>query len=133
STTWSCQTFADRCPGAKALDVGRTPVPLDFLAVPATASPNDVNLLAGGFRDSFQNCIRVKGDVALANLREVVASLLHARHAARGALSTPKPISLRTVLDALRERNEDQERGRDSIDAKLSELVEFNLFEPQMA
>lgn len=127
---WGGKTFADRFPGTKPLDVGRMPVPLDFLALPPSPTQNTIAQLAISFRDSFQKCIRVKGDVALDNLREVVSAQLQSINMMRDAGIKRTPLSLRAVRDAVHERNQNEERGKDSIEAKLNELVELNLFEP---
>lgn len=132
-TDWGGRTFADRFPNTKAIDVGRTPVPLDFLALVANPAQYSITQAAITFKDTFQKCIRAKGDVALDNLREVVSSLMHARVGLLSSGIVQKPISLRDVRDAVRERNQDEERGKDSIEAKLNELVELNLFDPSLS
>jgi hypothetical protein len=129
---WGGRTFADRFPGATPLDVGRTPVPLDFLPVAANMTANVAAQLAVGFRDSFRKCIRVKGDVALDNLREVVTALLQTNIALRES-GMHKAVSLEAIRDAIHERNQQADRPKDSIEAKLGELADLNLFQPEMS
>jgi DNA sulfur modification protein DndE len=130
---WKNRTFADRFPGAQPLDVGRTPVPLDFLSLPKNPAPNALPDLASGFRDSVEKCIRAKGDVALDNLRQVVLSLLNANAAASSKSGHSAPISLSRILDALIEKNAEEDRGKDSIQARLGEMVDMKLFDPKMS
>lgn len=130
---WGGKTFADRFPGTKALDVGRTPVPLDFLSLPTEATPNAINQLAITFRDSFKKCIKAKGDVALGHLREVVAAQLQTMAALRESGMRKTGLSLARVREAIHEHNEQEGRAKDSIETKLGELADLNLFQPTMS
>lgn len=127
---WGGQTLADRFPGLEPLDVPLTPVPLDFLAVASgAAAPRDVILAQGAmaFRDSFEKCIRAKGDVALDNLRQTVEGLLRQRD------SNGEAISLEKIRDAVRSANGRAGGGKNTIEAKLNELTSLRLFSPVMA
>ena len=130
---WGGKTFADKFPGSRPLDVGRTPVPLDFLSLPAGASANTINQVAITFRDSFKKCIKAKGDVALGHLREVVAAQLHAMAALHDSGIKKSGLSLASVREAIHEHNDQEGRSKDSIETKLGELADLNLFEPAMA
>lgn len=127
---WGGRTFGDRFPGAEPLDVPRRPIPLDFLALPPKASDADIAQVAISFRDSFQKCVRVKGDVAMDNLREVVEVLLRTRNS---ALNPSRGLSLEQVKDGIRDANEKANRKKDSVSAKLNELTSLGLFEPTLS
>ena len=123
-TEWGNRSLADRVPGLEVLDVPLAPIPLDFLALPRRMTQATIPQTAIGFRDSFQKCIRVKGDVAMDDLRELVEDLLTQR---RG------PVSLERIRDAVRDRNEQSARRKDTVQAKLNELTSLHLFEPTLA
>lgn len=120
---WQGQTLADKFPGLQVVDVSKTPVPLDFLAIGASPSTNDIAHASIAFRDSFQKCIRAKGDVAMDVLREAVADLLK---------EASGPVSLERIRDRIKDINEDGSRKKDSVQAKLNELTALRLFEPLM-
>jgi len=118
---WGGKTLADRFPGIQALDVPVSPIPLDFLAIARGGPQPAIAQAASSFRDSFQKCIRAKGDVALANLRSALEDLLR---------TATQPISLVDVRDAVDAANRAANKKKDSIQAKLEELTSFNLFQP---
>lgn len=118
---WGGKTLADRFPGIVPIDVPTQPIPLDFLAQSPDSSEADLAQAAIAFRDSFQKCVRAKGDVAMDTLRSVVFDLLQRRTGA---------ISLEKIRDRLRETNEDAGKKTNSIDAKLNELTSLKLFNP---
>lgn len=118
---WQGETLERYFPGIRPLDVPRTPIPLDFLWRPADADRQSFAQLAMGFRDSFQKCLRAKGDVALDLLRGAVFELLQ---------RNPKPISLTSVLEAYMDATEDEGRSAGSIAAKLREIDSLSLFDP---
>ena len=120
---WNGRTLADRFPGLQFVDVATTPVPLDFLALGATPSESEIAHAAIAFRDSFQKCIRAKGDVAMDELRETVSELLH---------EGGGPVSLERIRDRVKEQSAESKRRKDSIQAKLNELTALRLFEPLM-
>ena len=55
-----------------------------------------------GFKDSFQKCLRAKGDAALNTLRQSVQDLL---------TDTNQPVSLEAVLHEVQDANQRQGRG----------------------
>lgn len=117
---WGGDTLQHFFPNILPLDVPSTPIPLDFLWHSPNAQPHELAQIASGFKDSFQKCIRAKGDVALNTLRESVLELLQAN---------TSPISLANV----RERFIDNAGGDNKsggIGAKLSELEALQLFRP---
>lgn len=117
---WGGSTLADRFSGLMAIDVPGQPVPLDFLAIPQMSTEAEIAEAAIGFRDSFQKCIRAKGDIAMDTLRQVVAGLLRQRNGS---------VSLERIRDGIHEANEETGR-RNSIEAKLNELTSLRLFDP---
>lgn len=121
---WQGRTIADRFPGAQPLDVSRTPVPLDFLALPPGAPASAIPQAAVAFRDSFMKCVKAKGDVAMDDLRERVDELLRV---ARG------PIRLEDVRDAVAGNNDRIGKKKDTVLAKLNELTSFQLFKADLA
>ncbi|HEX4796111.1 MAG TPA: DUF87 domain-containing protein [Humisphaera sp.] len=118
---WGGHTIADRFPGIMPLDVPAQPVPLDFLAMHKNATEAEIAESAIAFRDSFQKCIRAKGDIAMDSLRQVVATLIH-QHSTG--------VSLDRIRDGVQHANEDAGRRTNSIEAKLNELTSLRLFEP---
>ncbi len=121
---WGGRTLADRFPGIEPLDVPHQSIPLDFLHRPERPTTVELAQLAMGFKDSFQKCLRAKGDSALNALREAVQSLL---------ANSRQPVSLNAVLQEVQEANEQQGRASNTIEAKLSEMCSLNLFEPQLS
>ena len=121
---WGGRTLADRFPGIQPLDVPHQSIPLDFLHRPERPTTVELAQLAMGFKDSFQKCLRAKGDSALNALREAVQSLL---------ANSNQPVSLNAVLQEVQESNEQQGRASNTIEAKLSEMCSLNLFEPQLS
>ncbi|QTO40865.1 helicase HerA domain-containing protein [Desulfovibrio desulfuricans] len=115
---WGGETLRRFFPEIEPLDVPSTPIPLDFLWQSPNSAPHELARIASGFKDSFQKCIRAKGDVVLNTLRECVLELLR-EHTG--------PISLADV----RERFVEHSEGKGgSIGAKLSELEALGVFEP---
>jgi len=121
---WQGRTLADRFPGIKAIDVPNQPIPLDFLNRSPRPTPIELAQLAMGFKDSFQKCLRAKGDAALNILRQSVQDLL---------TNSSAPVSLEHVLDEVQDANQRQGRGTNTIEAKLSEMCALNLFRPEIA
>jgi DNA sulfur modification protein DndE len=118
---WGGNTIADRFAGIMPLDVPGQPVPLDFLAMHKGATEAEIAESAIAFRDSFQKCIRAKGDIAMDSLRQVVAGLLQ---------QDKSGVSLERIRDGVQQANEDAGRRTNSIEAKLNELTSLRLFEP---
>ena len=121
---WGGRTLADRFPGIQPLDVPHQSIPLDFLHRPERPTTVELAQLAMGFKDSFQKCLRAKGDSALNALREAVQSLL---------ANSNQPVSLNAVLQEVQEANEQQGRASNTIEAKLSDMCSLKLFEPQLS
>lgn len=121
---WGGKTLAERFPNIEALDVPHTPIPLDFLSLAPDSPRTVVAQAAISFRDSFQKCIKARGDVAMDTLRETVELLLR---------EGTGPVSLDRVRDAIRENNESAGRKKDTVQAKLNELTSLRLFEPTLA
>jgi len=122
-TEWGGKTLADRFPGILPIDVPTQPIPLDFLYRSPRPTPVELAQLAMGFKDSFQKCLRAKGDGALNTLRQSVQDLL---------TDTNQPISLEAVLHEVQDANQRQGRGSNTIEAKLSEMCALRLFEPSV-
>ncbi len=120
-TEWQGRTLADRFPGLLPIDVPNQPVPLDFLYRSPRPTPIELAQLAMSFKDSFQKCLRAKGDAALNTLRQSVQDLLGD---SRG------PVSLEAVLHEVQDANLRQGRNSNTIEAKLSEMCALHLFEP---
>ncbi len=120
---WQGRTLADRIPGISPLDVSDQPIPLDFLYRTPRPSPIELAQLAMTFKDSFQKCLRNKGDAALNTLRQSVQDLL---------TNTKCPVSLEAILQEVREANQRNGRGSNTIEAKLSEMCDLRLFEPSI-
>jgi DNA sulfur modification protein DndE len=121
---WQGRTLAERLPGISPIDVPNQPVPLDFLYRSPRPTPIELAQLAMGFKDSFQKCLRAKGDAALNTLRQSVQDLL---------TDTNLPVSLEAVLHEVQDANQRQGRGSNTIEAKLSEMCALRLFEPTVA
>jgi DNA sulfur modification protein DndE len=121
---WGGRGIDSILPGAEPLDVPKSPVPLDFLQLAENATEHDRAQLAIAFRDSFQKCLRARGDVALDMLRASVNDLLQNKNAG---------ISLEDIRQAYQEKAEDEGRSAGSIAAKLSEIVSLGMFEPRYA
>jgi DNA sulfur modification protein DndE len=121
---WQGRTLADRFPGLQAIDVPTQPIPLDFLYRSSRPSPIELAQLAMAFKDSFQKCLRAKGDGALNTLRQAVQDLLTDSNA---------PISLDDVLNEVQQANQRQGKGSNTIESKLSEMCSLRLFEPKVA
>ncbi len=122
-TEWQGRTLADRFPGIKPLDVPNQSIPLDFLYRSPRPTPVELAQLAMSFKDSFQKCLRAKGDAALNTLRQAVQDLL---------TDTTHPISLESVLHEVQDANQRQGRASNTIEAKLSEMCALRLFEPKI-
>jgi DNA sulfur modification protein DndE len=120
-TEWKGLSLADRFPGIRPLDVPIQPIPLDFLYRSPRPTPVELAQLAMGFKDSFQKCLRAKGDAALNTLRQSVQDLL---------TDTNQPVSLDSVLAEVQDANARQGRSGNTIEAKLSEMCALRLFEP---
>jgi hypothetical protein len=116
---WGGNTLSAFFPGISPIEVPRTPIPLDFLALRPNASQHERATIAIAFRDSFEKCIRAKGDVALDRLRQVVLELLNRK---RGQ------ISLRDIYGAYLEASEEAGTTAGSIGAKLAEIDSLRLF-----
>jgi DNA sulfur modification protein DndE len=119
---WKGKGIDSILPGIEPLDVPRSPMPLDFLSMPDKCSEYDKAQLAIAFRDSFQKCLKARGDVALEMLRGSVHDLLQHRY---------EGISLNDILITYQERVEETGRSGGSIEAKLSEIVSLGMFEPR--
>jgi hypothetical protein len=118
---WNGETLARFFPGISPIEIPRVPIPLDFLSTKPGAGEHELATLAISFRDSFQKCIRAKGDVALDRLRQCVLDLLR-----RGR----SPISLSDIHRSYVAAAEDAGVSPGSIAAKLSEIISLNLFSP---
>jgi len=123
-TEWGGKTLADRFPGISQIDVPTQPIPLDFLYRSPRPTPVELAQLAMSFKDSFQKCLRAKGDAALNTLRQSVQDLL---------TDSNLPISLETVLTEVQDANQRHGRSGNTIEAKLSEMCALRLFEPNIA
>lgn len=121
---WGGETLERFFPGIVPIDIPLSSMPLDFLWKHENAHPHDLAQLAISFKDSFQKCIKVKGDVTLDILREAVLELLtQQRH----------PVSLEDVLFRFNELSDSAGKKPGGITAKLSEINSLNLIQPTMA
>jgi hypothetical protein len=118
---WGGETLRRYFPEIQALDVPFTPIPLDFLWQSPTVAPHEQARIASGFKDSFQKCVRAKGDVVLNILRESVLELLREQAGS---------ISLSDVRERFTAQAEAQGKNTGSIGAKLSELDALGIFVP---
>lgn len=118
---WGGKTLSRFFPGIRPLDVPLQSIPLDFLWRSPEFTPHDLAQLAIGFKDSFQKCIRSKGDVVLDILREAVLELLRTQRS---------PISLNDVLSRFTDMAEDQGKTAGGIGAKLGEINSLGMMEP---
>lgn len=121
---WGGATLASKIPGIEPLDVPGQPIPLDFLALPRTATDTEVAEIAIAFRDSFKKCIKSRGDVAMDGLRIAVDGLLH---------TLRERVSLDQIRDEIARANAQQGRKKDSVEAKLNELTSLRLFSPTLS
>jgi hypothetical protein len=121
---WGSQTLESFFPGIRPLDVPRDPIPLDFLWRSPDMTEQELAQLAIAFQDSFQRCIRSKGDVKLDLLRQAVLGLLERQR---------RPISLDDVLKAFTDLAEQSRQSVGSIGAKLSAITSLNMIRPSMA
>ncbi len=122
-TEWAGQTLASIFPGIRPLDVPRMPIPLDFLWRSPNIGTHELAQLAIAFQDSFQKCIRSKGDVKLDLLRQSVLGLLERQR---------RPITLEDVLQAFTDLSEQTRQSVGSIGAKLSTITSINMIRPSM-
>lgn len=121
---WRGCTLQDRFPNIQPIDVPNTPVPLDFLALPSNKIDATFPQMAIQFRDSFMKCIRVRGDVAMDDLRQAVEDLLHTQSG---------PVSLENIRDAISSQNQTNGKKKNAIESKLNELTSLRLFSPSLA
>jgi len=119
---WGGKGIDSIIPGVEPLDVPRSSMPLDFLWTPEDASVQDKAQLAIAFRDSFQKCLKARGDVALEILRSSVYDLLQQKN---------EGISLQDILHSYQEKVEEKGHSAGSIAAKLSEIDSLGMFEPR--
>ncbi|BAU49163.1 DNA sulfur modification protein DndE [Sulfurifustis variabilis] len=130
---WGDRTLEAFFPGIRALDVPKVPVPLDFLWSSPTAEEQQLAQLAIGFQDSFQKCIRAKGDIKLDLLRQAVLALLEGRRALESRGGQRRPITLDDVLQALTDVAEQSRQSIGSIGAKLNAITSLNMMRPTMS
>ncbi|MGX2032912.1 helicase HerA domain-containing protein [Methylocaldum gracile] len=132
-TEWGGQTLEAFFPGIRPLDVPRMPVPLDFLWRPPEVNETELAQLAIAFQDSFQKCIRVKGDIKLDLLRQTVLTLLQGQRILDNIESLRRPITLEAILHGFTELSEQNGQSVGSIGAKLGAITSLNMFEPKMS
>ena len=108
-------------PQVQPVDVPRVPIPLDFLWRSPEFDEQDLARLAIAFRDSFQKCLRARGDVALDTLRQAVLQLLK---------SQVSSISLQDIYDCYETVCSAAGRDMGSIGAKLSEIISLSMISP---
>ncbi|WFS63398.1 DndE family protein [Pseudodesulfovibrio thermohalotolerans] len=121
---WNGETLDRFFPGIQPIDIPLSPMPLDFLWRPTNAQGHDLAQLAITFKDSFQKCIKARGDVALDTLREAVLDLLTFQS---------RPVSLEDVLLRFNEFCDEAGKKPGGITAKLSEINSLNMIRPTMA
>jgi hypothetical protein len=121
---WGGQCLSRFFPGIRPLDVPLGTIPLDFLWRSSSFTSHDLAQLAISFKDSFQKCIRSKGDVVLDILREAVLELLRTQR---------MPISLDDVLRKFNEMAEYAGKAAGGIGAKLGEINSLGMIKPVSA
>ncbi len=123
-TEWGGKTLEAFLPGIRPLDVPRVSIPLDFLWRSPDMSEQELAQLAIAFQDSFQKCIRSKGDVKLDLLRQAALGLLERQR---------RPISLEDVLQALTDVADRSRQSVGSIGAKLSAMTSLSMIRPSVS
>nr|VFK30085.1 MAG: DNA sulfur modification protein DndE [Candidatus Kentron sp. MB]VFK75049.1 MAG: DNA sulfur modification protein DndE [Candidatus Kentron sp. MB] len=118
---WQGKTLDEFFPGIRPLEIPGKPLPLDFLWKP---SLENYSQMAIAFKDSFQKCLRFKGDVVLDLLRQSVLELLE---------TTNNPITLDIIQRRFEELAEDKGKSPGSIGAKLGEINSLNMFSPNLS
>ena len=107
---------------AQQVEPPRTPIPLDALTLPPSASDIDIAEAASRFRDSFT---RLKGSRVGERQRMAV------HNAASRALSSHRPCELSHIQSELESIYEDEELKQDGAISTMAELCRFPLFSPQ--
>nr|VFK65175.1 MAG: DNA sulfur modification protein DndE [Candidatus Kentron sp. UNK]VFK71322.1 MAG: DNA sulfur modification protein DndE [Candidatus Kentron sp. UNK] len=118
---WQGETLDSFFPGIQALEIPRKPLPLDFFWKPPSANHSQ---MAIAFKDSFQKCLRAKGDVILDFLRQSVLQLLE---------ESNSPITLDDIQHRFEEFAEEEGKSPGSIGAKLGEINSLGMFFPNLS
>jgi hypothetical protein len=105
-----------------AIEVGRDPIPLDFLPDPSVGSAS-ISLAAMQFRDSLALCCGRVGDVQQDILRTAVEKVI----------KFERRRDLPIVKDAYRQELDSAGKGHDSIMSRLNELTQLKVFSPEMS
>jgi hypothetical protein len=108
-----------------AIEVGITPIPLDFLP-PATGPANRIAKAAMGLRDTISLCCSNVGDLQKDLLRTVIQDVLNSGH--DRSLESIRNNYERALLA-------NNKSGIDSVVSRLNELTNRDMpcFEPQMS
>jgi DNA sulfur modification protein DndE len=108
---------------AEVIDVLRTPLPLDVLALPDAEDETEIKMASARFQESFS---RVKKGTFGANQMDAL------REAVQQALRTNTPCSLDNVKQALRTVYTRRQMKPDGAMATFNQLCEFRLFDPDL-
>jgi hypothetical protein len=104
------------------IEVGKEPIPLDFLPDPSVGSAS-VSLAAMQFRDSIALCCGRAGDVQQDLLRTAVEKVI----------KFERRRDLPIVKDAYRQELDAAGKGHDSIMSRLNELTQLKVFSPELS
>lgn len=113
---------ADMGIDVKAIEVGRIPIPLDFLPGRQVGSVSIQNA-AMQMRDSIALCCKGAGDIQKDLLRTAVEKVIDSDGAR----------DLDAVKTQYRMELESHDKGHDSIMSRLNELTSLNCFSPDMS
>lgn len=105
-----------------AIEVGRDPIPLDFLPDPSVGSAS-ISLAAMQFRDSIALCCGRVGDVQQDLLRTAVEKVI----------KFERRRDLPIVKDAYRQELDSAGKNHDSVMSRLNELTQLKVFSPEMS
>jgi hypothetical protein len=112
-----CGELGRTFPGMTAIEVGRTPIPLDFLPDPTVGNAS-ITQAAMQFRDSLAACCKSTGDNQLTILRTAVEQVVRSENRR----------DLFAVREAYKRKLEEAGTRHDSILSRLMELTDLQLF-----